>query len=88
MRMSWNVVNSPDSRREYRRVAGPLRDSVNSVILEDLISAAVSRCVEWLACHVDTKARMCDSTLGRRYTAGKGKAWCRDPGLRVKPGKG
>ena len=40
MRTSWNVGNSPGSRREYHRVAGPLRDSVNSAILEDSISAA------------------------------------------------
>ena len=64
MQTSCNVANSPGSRREYQRTAGPSRDSVNSAILEASISVGVSHYVEWLAYHIDTKAWMCDSASG------------------------
>ena len=63
---------TPISRREYHRAAGPSRDSVNSAIFEASISAGVNRCVEWLACQVDTKARMCDSASGPSVYRGYG----------------
>ena len=64
MRTIWKVVASPTSRREYHHAVGPSRDTVNSAVFEASISADVSRCVEGLACQVDTKARMCDYASG------------------------
>ena len=52
------VSEQPASRREYHRAVGPSRDIVYSAILEASISATESRCVEWLAYHVDMKAQM------------------------------
>ena len=45
---------------------------MNSAIFEASVSAGVRRCVEWLACHVDMKARMCDSTSGPSVYRGYG----------------
>ena len=72
MRTIWKVVASPISRRQYHRAAGPSRESVNSAIFEASISAGVRRCVEWLACQVDMKARICDSASGPSVYRGYG----------------
>ena len=49
----------------------PMKDSVNSTILDASNLAAVRRCVEWLVCQV-TKSRMWDSTLGSSVYRGYG----------------
>ena len=61
---------------------------MNSAIFEASISAGVSRCVEWLACQVETKALMCDSASGPSVYHGYGYDMMSYSGSSGRTGKG
>ena len=61
---------------------------MNSAIFEASILAGIRRCVEWLACQVDMKARMCDSASGPSVYRGYGYGMMSYSGSSGSTGKG
>ena len=48
--------------RKFPEIVAGIPSCCGSIaILDESLSAAVRRCVKWLACHVNKKVRMCDS---------------------------
>ena len=67
---------------------GFIEGQCDSAILEASISTVVTRCVEWLAYQVDTKARMWDSTSGPYVYRGYGYDMVSRSGFSGNVGKG
>ena len=61
---------------------------MNSAIFEASISAGVRRCVEWFACQVDMKARICDSASRPSVYRGYGYGMMSYSGSSGRTGKG
>ena len=66
-------------RRDFSRIKagippcnGSIEENVNSTIFDASTSAVVRCCVEWLACHVDTKRRCVIQHRGHPYNVDTG----------------